>query len=200
MILILEEQNIIAVYQYLLSRGISDEFVPGQAQMTPEKFGLQVDGRNSLQMAFDLVAKLYPSDLLTNGEMQLAVSEALNYLDCSDVDYMSTTNWNADKQFWPAWIFKFEVFGEYNHWCKQRNERYPRNNDQFWKETWKIWAGGRQDRVLKQGKNGDRFSSIALPDIKDMKRSFTANTTIRFADNDDGDGAENNFSQYADQF
>jgi len=103
-------------------------------------------------------------------------------------------------QFWPAWIFKFEVFGEYNHWCKQRNERYPRNNDQFWKETWKIWAGGRQARVLKQGKNGDRFSSVALPAIKDMKESFTANTTIRFADNDDGDGAENNFTQYVDQF
>ena len=103
-------------------------------------------------------------------------------------------------QFWPTWIFKFEVFGEYNHWCKQRNERYPRNNDQFWKETWKIWAGGKPARVLKQGKNGDRFSSVALPVIKEMKESFTANTTIRFADIDEGDGAENNFTPYADQF
>lgn len=95
---ILDEANIIAVYQYLLTRQISDEFIPGQAKMTPAKLGLQIDGRSIMQMAFDLVVQQFPSDLMTNGEIQLAVCQALTHIEGSDNDYRAT-NWNADKQF-----------------------------------------------------------------------------------------------------
>jgi hypothetical protein len=94
---ILDERNIIAVYQYLFTRKINDEFVPGQAKMTNAKKGLQVDGRSTLQTAFDLMIEQYPSDLMTNGEIQLAVSQAIAHISGDDIDYQ--TNWNSEKQF-----------------------------------------------------------------------------------------------------
>ena len=93
-----DKDNIFAVYQYLVNRKISNEFIPGQAKMTNAKRSLQEDGRSPLQQAFDLVAKEYPSDLITIGELQLAVSDAMKVIENNDIDYRAV-NWNAEKQF-----------------------------------------------------------------------------------------------------
>jgi len=92
------DRNSEAVFQYLLNRKISDEFQPGQAKMTDEKRSLQVDGRSAMQMAFDLVIEQFPCDLMTNGEIQLAVSQALAHIEGEGDEY-TNRNWNADKQF-----------------------------------------------------------------------------------------------------
>lgn len=96
--LINEQQNITAIYQYLMSREISSEFTPGQAKMTRAKKLLQLDSRNIMQSAFDLVIEQYPCDLLTSGELQLAVSEAITHIDGEDSEYL-VERWNASKQF-----------------------------------------------------------------------------------------------------
>lgn len=93
------EENIIAVYQYLRDRTISDEFTPGQAKMTAAKKALQLDGRSAIQSAFDIVIRDYPCDLLTSGELQLAVSEALQHCEGGELTEYVSTNWNAEKQF-----------------------------------------------------------------------------------------------------
>ena len=95
---IMDKQNSFAVFQYLLKRKISDEFIPGQAKMTKAKLALQVDGRSTLQQAFDLVVNDYPSDLITSGELQLAVADAMNLIDDSGTDHRAI-NWNSEKQF-----------------------------------------------------------------------------------------------------
>jgi len=92
------ERNSEAVYQYLLNREISDEFQPGQAKMTDEKKSMQADGRSVMQMAFDLMIEQFPCDLMTNGEIQLAVAQALAHIEPDNDDY-GQRNWNADKQF-----------------------------------------------------------------------------------------------------
>ena len=92
-----DSKNIIAVYQYLMGREISDEFVPGQAKMTDAKKMLQVDGRSSMQAAFDLVVEQYPCDLITMQELGRAVSEAMLLLD--DDEGPARDNLNADKQY-----------------------------------------------------------------------------------------------------
>lgn len=93
------EKNIIAVYQYLRDRKISDEFIPGQAKMTPAKRSLQLDGRSTLQTAFDLVIEQYPCDLLTNGELLLAVSEASQHIDGGGLEDYPVQAWKTDKQY-----------------------------------------------------------------------------------------------------
>ncbi len=93
-----EEGNIIAVYQYLLNREIGDEFNPGQAKMTDAKKCLQADGRSALQTAFDLVINQYPCDLLTAGELQRAVSQAMHHTE-DGTGIAPDFNWNAEKQF-----------------------------------------------------------------------------------------------------
>lgn len=94
-----DERNIIAVYQYLRDRKISDEFAPGQAKMTKAKQALQLDSRSTMQTAFDLVIEHYPCDLLTNGELMLAVAEAMQRVEGGDLEKFSATQWNADKQY-----------------------------------------------------------------------------------------------------
>lgn len=93
------EQNIIAVYQYLRDRTISDEFIPGQAKMTEAKRALQLDSRSSMQTAFDLVIEQYPCDLLTGGELLLAVSEAMQYLDGGEPGDYTPITLKTDKQY-----------------------------------------------------------------------------------------------------
>jgi len=97
-----DHRNIQAVAQYLMSREISGEFIPGQAKMTQAKKNLQTDGRSLMQSAFDLVVQQYPSDLITVGELQLAVRQAENYIENGVWDISPTGfdgNLNADKQF-----------------------------------------------------------------------------------------------------
>ena len=93
-----DENNIIAVFQYLSSREINKEFHPGQAKMTKAKERLQRDGRSLMQMAFDLVISDFPCDLLTTGELQLAVCQALHYLEGHE-GIMEARNLNADRQY-----------------------------------------------------------------------------------------------------
>lgn len=95
-----DEQNIIAVYQYLLNREISKEFIPGQAKMTTAKKNMQADGRSLMQTAFDLVVAQYPCDLITCGELQLAVAQALKYLESGEeVAPLTAPGFNSDKQY-----------------------------------------------------------------------------------------------------
>ena len=91
-----DAKNIVAVFQYLLLREISADFIPGQAKSTPEKVRLQQDGRSIVQSAFDLVIKHYPCDLITSGELQLAVNEAIQYIQGEESEFK---NMNADKQY-----------------------------------------------------------------------------------------------------
>ena len=91
------EANIIAVFQYLMGRQISDDFIPGQAMMTDAKRILQVDGRSTMQAAFDLVREQFPSDLLTMKELSRAVSEAMLFINEDDGPVRE--NLNADRQF-----------------------------------------------------------------------------------------------------
>ena len=93
-----DEQNIIAVFQYLLDREISDQFTPGQAKMTDAKKSLQADGRSAMQTAFDLLTEKFPCDLLTVGELQRAVVQAMHHID-GGTGIAPEVNLNADKQF-----------------------------------------------------------------------------------------------------
>ncbi len=93
------EQNIIAVYQYLRDRKISDEFIPGQAKMTEAKRALQLDSRSTMQTAFDLVVEQYPCDLLTGGELLLAVSEAMQHLEGGEPGDYAPASLKTDKQY-----------------------------------------------------------------------------------------------------
>jgi len=118
-----DEQNIIAVYQYLLNREISKEFIPGQAKMTTAKKNMQADGRNPMQTAFDLVVVQYPCDLITSGELQLAVAQALQYLEGGkDVAPLTTPGLNNDKQY-----------------------------NAILKAMTSLWGGGSRIRVQRQG-------------------------------------------------
>ncbi|TKB25280.1 hypothetical protein FCL47_14580 [Desulfopila sp. IMCC35006] len=93
-----DDRNIMAVYQYLMSREISKDFIPGQAKMTPAKERLQQDGRSLMQTAFDVIISDFPCDLMTTGELQLAVCQVMHFLEGGDW-IMEARNLNADKQF-----------------------------------------------------------------------------------------------------
>jgi hypothetical protein len=94
-----DERNIVAVFQFLMSYEISDEFIPGHAKMTRAKKALQLDGRSALQTAFDMVVEQYPCDLLTNGELQLAVSEAMVQIEGGELGDYPANAWKTDNTY-----------------------------------------------------------------------------------------------------
>jgi len=79
-----DDKNILAVYQYLMTREISGEFIPGRAKMTTAKRMMQMDGKSEMQQAFDMVVQQFPCDLVTPGEMKLAVLQALTAIKGGD--------------------------------------------------------------------------------------------------------------------
>lgn len=93
------ERNIIAVYQYLLTREISKDFIPGRAKMTEAKRSLQAGGRSHMQQAFDIVAEQFPCDLLTLNELRLAVAQAMHHIDGGEGLVPANLVSDNDKQF-----------------------------------------------------------------------------------------------------
>lgn len=93
-----DNENIRAVFQYLMDRKISDDFVPGQAKMTRAKKALQLDSRSTMQAAFDLVSEQYPCDLITDKELSLAVAQAVQHIDGEGIEN-AQGNIHLDKQF-----------------------------------------------------------------------------------------------------
>lgn len=92
-----DNENIKAVYQYLMERTISEEFCPGQAKMTMAKKALQLDSRSTMQTAFDLVVEQFPCDLITDTELSLAVSQAMQHINGERLE--EAANIGNDKQF-----------------------------------------------------------------------------------------------------
>lgn len=145
-----DELNIVAVYQYLRDRKISDEFTPGQAKMTRAKQALQLDSRSAMQTAFDLVIEHYPCDLLTNGELMLAVCEAMQRVEGGDLAKYTTTQWNADKQYQAILKTCTTLVAE------GKRIRVQRLNGER--------LEGSRIRAIR---NGQKWSSAAIIDIKD---------------------------------
>lgn len=88
-----------------------------------------------------------------------------------------------ENEFFPDAAFKYEVFAEYTNWCKTQNERYPKNETHFWKDTWKIWAGGKQKkRIQRRDQNGKKVDAILLPTLPEAREAFTKATKIKFDD------------------
>jgi hypothetical protein len=142
--------NVVAVFQYLRARAIGDEFIPGRAKMTDAKQCLQTDGRSVMQSAFDMVIKHFPSDLITTGELQVAVRQAMNYMETGVWDItppaVHVDNFSADKQF--AAIMKSHTV---------------------------LWGGGSRVRVKRIGGN-----SVAVRILRNMKDWMgTGSDTIR---------------------
>ncbi|TKB07444.1 toprim domain-containing protein [Desulforhopalus sp. IMCC35007] len=146
-----DEQNIVAVYQYLINREISKDFIPGQAKMTNAKRDMQADGRSLMQTAFDIVLEQYPCDLITSGELQIAVSRALCHLEGNEETTPShASRFNSDKQY-----------------------------NAILKSMTSLWGGGQRIRVqrLGQGKfhptqirvirNKSDWASATSVDVKD---------------------------------
>lgn len=72
-------------------------------------------------------------------------------------------------------VYKFEIYAEYERWCKSRNEKYPSTDARFWRDTWTIWPGGNPGR--KRRKQMEYFQ---LPELSEMRQAYTATTKIRF--------------------
>jgi putative DNA primase/helicase len=145
-----DEQNIVAVYQYLRDRKISDEFIPGQAKMTRAKQALQLDSRSVMQTAFDLVAKQYPCDLLTGGELMLAVSEAMQHLEGGELDKYTSVNWKAEKQYQAIMKTSTTLVAEGKRIRVQRKNGQPLNPGRI--------------RAIR---NGQKWAGSSIMDIKD---------------------------------
>ena len=143
-----DKKNILAVYRYLMNREIGDDFIPGQAKMTPAKRALQVDGRSKLQTAFDLVVEQYPSDVLTGNELKLAVSDAMQFNDEENTDYKGT-NWNANKQYQAILKTTTTVVAD------GKRVRVQRLNS------------GKSSSVLRAVRNNQHWSTASTQEIKD---------------------------------
>jgi hypothetical protein len=143
-----DRKNILAVYHHLMDREISNDFIPGQAQMTPAKRALQVDGRSKLQTAFDMVIDQYPSDVLTGNELKLAVSDAMQFNDEENTDYKGT-NWNANKQYQAILKTTTTVVAD------GKRIRVQRINS------------GKSSSVLRAIRNNQYWSTASIQEIKD---------------------------------
>lgn len=102
-------------------------------------------------------------------------------------------------QSWPVVAFKYEVYAEYQRWCKAKNERFQKDEIRFWRDTWPIWVGGKPDmKQRKSGKDGRQFYVIVIPELKMARAKFTSHTKIKF----DGVDCENPMErkEYAGQF
>ena len=81
---------------------------------------------------------------------------------------------------WPYVVFKFEVFGEYLHWCRMHNSRHPKHESMFWVYTWEIWEGGKQLRSQGQDASERYLSTLKLPWLEDARRAFTKAVKVKF--------------------
>lgn len=93
---------------------------------------------------------------------------------------------------WPVLTYKYEVFNEYERWCKAKSERYPAGERKFWKETWPIWPGGNPGRLKKDGTN-----ALVIPGLDECKDTFSAHTKIKF-NKSKAESAD--LAQFDDQF
>jgi len=145
-----DEKNIIATYQYLRDRKIGELFIPGQAKMTQAKRGLQLDGRSALQTAFDMVVEFYPCDLLTTGELMLAVSEAMQHVEGGELEDYTSKDWRVDKQYQAIMKTTTTLVAEGKRIRVQRLNREGTNPGRI--------------RAIR---NGQKWASATIPDIKD---------------------------------
>lgn len=81
----------------------------------------------------------------------------------------------GNDDIWPVVAYKYEIYKEYENWCRARSERYPANERQFWKDTWTIWPGGNPGRLRK----GTAYI-LKLPTIEELQAAFTCETKITF--------------------
>jgi len=101
-------------------------------------------------------------------------------------------------ELWPNEVYRYEVYTEYTHWCKRKNERYPRSEQQFWMSTWKIWPGGIPKRRRKRGDNSELLDVLNLPVLKDARKEFTKKTKVTF--DDDSDAVKEHYLPFNSQF
>jgi len=104
-------------------------------------------------------------------------------------------------ELWPGAVYKYEVYAEYTQWCRVQNERYVKNETQFWRNTWRIWAGGRPKRTQVKGANGKILDSVVIPPMATVREAFTAATRIKFEDNNISvSGVKQESLPFIDQF
>ena len=106
----------------------------------------------------------------------------------------------GDRWTWPKEICKHESYAEYLHWCKHQNQRFPKNVQRFWTDTWKIWPGGSPKRYKKTSRDGDRIEAILLPSLNDLRKSFTSAKNIKFLCSTCDEQPENVLLPFSDQF
>lgn len=96
---------------------------------------------------------------------------------------------------WPPECFKYEVFYEYTQWCRRQNERYIKNEQQFWTSTWKFWPGARRRNKKRCSVSPSGYiEAFSLPHLPVVRDAFTNHTKIEF------DTHETNQEVFDDQF
>jgi hypothetical protein len=90
----------------------------------------------------------------------------------------------VEYEFWPAEVWRYEVYAEYSRWCGNKNERYIDNERRFWMNTWKIWPGGCPVRTRKRVGSQDAVSlvdTLKVPKVEECQSAFSAATKIVFS-------------------
>ena len=77
-----------------------------------------------------------------------------------------------------------------------KNKKYIDSDKLFWKKTWTIWPGG-DPGDKRSAKKFERLRIIVLPEIEEVKESFTKATKIRFGEQED---AQDGFEKFNGQF
>ena len=84
---------------------------------------------------------------------------------------------------WPDRAYKYEIYKEYENFCKRLNLRRYSNETWFWKRTWTIWPGGKPEGRL-QGSNKAK-NMVELYAIERMAEAFKEATGVRIDLGDD---------------
>jgi phage/plasmid primase-like uncharacterized protein len=84
---------------------------------------------------------------------------------------------------WPDRAYKYEIYKEYENFCKRLNLRRYSNQTWFWKRTWTIWPGGKPEGRL-QGSNKAK-NMVELYAIERMAEAFKEATGVRIDLGDD---------------
>jgi phage/plasmid primase-like uncharacterized protein len=85
---------------------------------------------------------------------------------------------------WPDRAYKYEIYKEYENFCKRLNLKRYSNETWFWKRTWTIWPGGKPEGRL-QGSGENRADMVELFHIGRMAEAFKEATGVRIDLDDD---------------
>jgi phage/plasmid primase-like uncharacterized protein len=85
---------------------------------------------------------------------------------------------------WPDRAYKYEIYKEFENFCKRLNLRRYSNQTWFWKRTWTIWPNGKPEGRL-QGSGDNRADMVELFHIGRMAEAFKEATGVRIDLGDD---------------